>query len=125
MSWDDLATAHQATARHLFVSDDSTYRRAVCNRAYYAAYALVTSRLPAGMSFGHGWHNPQHANLPSFVGNIAGLPETHCREIRRALRRLRQRREDADYRPGISVGRDSARESVRDAGQIFAILTRR
>ena len=122
MTWEDLAAAQQAAAQHLFGTKQPNYYRAVCSRAYYAAYALVTSRLPAGLAFGHGWSNPAHATLPAYVGNIAGLPDAHRREIRRALRRLRQRREDADYRPGITVDWSSARESMRDAHQVFGIL---
>ena len=115
----------QASARHLFAANESTYDRAVCGRAYYGVYALVTSCLPAGMSFGRGWNNPPHALLPAYIGNISGLQETARREMRRALRRLRQRREDADYRPGVTLDRASARQSMRDAHQVFAILNER
>jgi hypothetical protein len=125
MTWEDLAVAQKAAAQYLFGANNPTYDRAVCGRAYYAAYALVTSRLPPGISFAHGWGNPAHATLPAHVGNVAGLQEADRREVRRALRRLRQRREDADYRPGITVDRDSARESMRDARQVFMILNQR
>jgi hypothetical protein len=125
MTWEELAVAQQTAARHLWGTGDPVYQRAVCGRAYYAAYALVTSCLSSSIQFGGGWNNPPHAKLPGYVGNIAGLQETDRREVRRALRRLRQRREDADYRPGITVNRSSARESIRDASQVFAILSAR
>lgn len=123
MTWEALAGIHRAAAQYLFTANDSTYDRAVCGRAYFAAYALVSSRLPAGITFGRGWGNPPHATLPAYVGNIAGISESARREVRRALRRLRQRREDADYRPGRTVDPTSARESMRDAAQVFAILS--
>ena len=123
MTWKDLADAQQASAKHLWATNDPTFERAVCGRAYYAAYALVTSHLSPAMQFAHGRNNPPHATLPAYVGNIAGLPQSARREVRRALRRLRHRREDADYRPGVTVDRNSARESMRDVSQVFAILS--
>jgi len=42
--------------------------------------------------------------------------------VRRALRRLRARREDADYRPGVTVDRRSALESLRDVAEVFLAL---
>jgi hypothetical protein len=122
MTWEDLAAIQQAAAQYLFAAEESAHDRAICGRAYYAAYALITSRLPAGMAFAHGWNNPPHAKLPTYIDSIRKLKEPERREVRRAVRRLRQRREDADYRPGITVDRASARESMRDARQVFAIL---
>ena len=39
-----------------------------------------------------------------------------------ALSQLRQRREDADYRPGVEVNRTAARESWRDLATIIVLL---
>ena len=75
MTWEDLAAIHQAAAQHLFAAEKPTHDRAVCGRAYYAAYALITSRLPTGMAFQHGWNNPPHARLPAYVDNIRKLKE--------------------------------------------------
>ena len=122
MTWDELAVVQRAAAQHLFGANDSTYERAACGRAYYAAYALVTSRLSGVRTFGRGWSNPPHATLPAHIDGIAGLNEAARRELRRALRRLRQRREDADYRPGATVDRNSARERMRDVGKVFMLL---
>jgi len=101
---------------------DVRFNRAICSRAYYAAYALVTSRLPAGIDYGRVWRNPQHGNLPKYVARISGLREAERRAVRSALNRLRSRRENADYRPGITVDGNSAHESMRDAAQVFEIL---
>jgi uncharacterized protein (UPF0332 family) len=125
VTWEELAAIHRAAANHLFGMHNPLYERAVCSRAYYAVYALITSRLPSSVAFGRGWQNPQHVKLPKYVANIAALHENERRAIRRALRRLRQRREDADYRPGITVDRLTANESIRDVSEVFEILVRR
>jgi uncharacterized protein (UPF0332 family) len=109
-------------AQHLLASGESAFSRRVCGRAYYAAYALVTARLPDSLTFGRGWRNLAHAAMPAYVNHIRGLREDQRRGVRRALRRLRQRREDADYRPGITVGTADARESLRDMAEVFMIL---
>jgi hypothetical protein len=124
MTWKELADDHRDTAQHLIKSDDARLSRGVCNRAYCAAYAMVTAHLPEGITFGRGWRNPEHARLPAHVSQIGGLSEDCRRAIRRALRRLRQRREDSDYRPGITVDMRTARESLRDAGTVFLLLER-
>jgi len=71
----------------------------------------------------HGWQNPAHAALPGHVDQIAGLSVAKKNAIRTALSLLRQRREDADYRPGIVVNRAAARESWRDLTTILLLLT--
>lgn len=124
MTWRDLAECQQGMAQHLFGTRDPRFARGVCGRAYYAAYALVTARLPRSTTFGRGWQNPEHARLPAYVSSIAGLSEADRRAIRRALRRLRLRREDADYRPGVTVDRNTARESMYDVARVFLILQR-
>jgi len=125
MTWKELAEKNYATARFLFGANDSTFERAVCGRAYYAAYALVTARLPRATRFPRGWNNPSHATLARQVESIAGLHEYDRRLLRAALRRLRLRRQDSDYRPGVTVDRGMAWQSLRDADKIFSILAKR
>ncbi len=124
MTWEELASCQQAMAQELMATQDPRFARGVCGHAYYAAYALVTARLPQSMAFGRGWHNPEHAKLPAHVNHIAGLGESARRTVRQALRRLRQRREDSDYRPGITVDQATARECLRDATTVFSHLNR-
>ena len=124
MTWRELAECQRVMAVHLFGTRDPRFARGVCGRAYYAAYALVTARLPASMTFGRGWRNPEHAKLPAHVGQIAGLSEADRRIVKRALRRLRLRREDADYRPGITVDGLAARDSLDDLARVLKILDR-
>jgi hypothetical protein len=124
MTWKQLARCQRLAAQFLLAAKDGNFDRPICSRAYYASYAVVTSRLPPGTSFARGWTNPQHAKLPAHVASIGGLRDSERQAIRRALRRLRQRREDADYRPGITIDATSARESMRDAAEVFAIFDR-
>ncbi|HEY3244576.1 MAG TPA: hypothetical protein VGM03_14630 [Phycisphaerae bacterium] len=124
MTWTELAEIQRAIAQHLMTTKDPRFVRGVCSRAYYAGYALVTARLPESMLFGRGWRNPEHARLPGYVNQISGVGEIGRRAIRRALRRLRHRREDADYRPGITVDTSTALQSMRDVAEIFSLLNR-
>jgi len=121
MTWADLASVQRDLATYIAkeLDGDQRFARGVCSRAYYAAYALVTARLPAGTGFSHGWQNPAHRELRGLVNRIAGLSDSQRRAVRCALNRLRHRREDADYRPGITVDRSCAIHSLRDAASVF------
>ena len=121
MNWSELASV-QLRAATLLAGAESGERPS-CGRAYYAAYSLVTHRLePSKLTYANGWQNPAHADLPRYVANLPGLGPASKRAVRRALRRLRQRREDADYRPRQTVDPRVVRESLRDAAEIFRIL---
>jgi uncharacterized protein (UPF0332 family) len=110
MSQESLASAKTLAA-------EGRLRNSV-SRAYYAAYAAVTGELTArGMSFAHGWNNPAHEQVPDLVGNNLPLPQATRWRLRKAMRILRRAREDADYRPGVSVDRSLATDCLR-----FAIL---
>jgi uncharacterized protein (UPF0332 family) len=122
MTWQELSEAHGAAASYLLTSANQAHHRAVCGRAYYSSYALVTSKLPQGIRFGRGWQNPEHAKLPGYVNQISNLTILQRSKVKQAIRRLRQRREDADYRPGIEVSVREARESMRDAEEIRRLL---
>jgi len=86
------------------------------SRAYYAAYSLLTAELvEAGYSSFGKFKNPDHASLPLLVRNhLSRLSTAERRSASAAVRQLRSRREDADYRPQVSVGKDSSRESMVD-----------
>lgn len=97
--------------------------RSSVNRSYYAAYCAVTGELVArGLSFAHGWNNPAHEQLPEFVANNLTLPQNSRRRLIRLLRPLRRAREDADYRPGVTVDRILALDCIRDAAVIMRSL---
>ncbi len=123
MTWDALAELQRYAARVLIEERDRKLYRTACTRAYYSAYAAITARVPPGTAFARGWQNPAHAALPGHVDQVKGLSPTKRAAIRTALSQLRQRREDADYRPGIHVTRTAARESWRDWATILALLS--
>ena len=122
MTWEDISESSRETANFLMRSGNPIHSRGVCSRAYYSAYALVTSKLPSGTRFGRGWKNPEHASLPEYVNQIPGLEWHERKWIKSAIRRLRQRREDSDYRPGVSVTILEAKEALRDVEEIRSIL---
>jgi len=123
MTWEQLSEAHRDAAKWLMGSGNVLHHRAICGRAYYATYALVTSKLPPGTRFGNGWQNPEHAKLPIYVNQIAGLEVNQKRRIKTAIHRLRQRREDSDYRPGLTVSKSDALEALRDVEEVRWILS--
>ena len=122
MTWLELAKMQQYAAEYLIEERDDRLYRASCTRAYYSAYAAITERIPLGTIFAHGWLNPPHGALPGHIDQIAGLSESRKDTIRVALARLRQHREDADYRPWIEMNPATARESWRDLATILVLL---
>lgn len=121
MDWKDLANKQRTAATVLSRLTDG--ERPCCSRAYYAAYSMVTHHLePLNLTYAHGWQNPAHADLTKHVSNIPGLGDASKRAVRRALRRLRQRREDADYRPRQTIDGRAVRESLRDVAEVFRIF---
>jgi len=122
MNWTELQECQRYAARHLIDQRDEMLYRAACTGAYYSAYAAITARVAPGTVFARGWQNPAHAALPGHVDQIGGLSAARKGAIRVALSQLRQRREDADYRPGVEVNRAAARESCRDLATIIVLL---
>lgn len=92
------------------------YWRSSVSRSYYAAYCAVTSGLVGrDLRFGRGWHNPPHEHLLSLITHNLPLSQDVRRRLRRRMRILRHAREDADYRPGITLNRPMALDCLRDA----------
>lgn len=104
------------------VLDESLPRTSV-SRAYYAAYAGITAKLVEhGVRFARGWNNPQHELLPRVINTSRAFEHDERKTLNRAIRRLRLRREDADYRPQNLVDDAVAREAVRDAATVLYVL---
>ena len=122
MTWDELSEIQKYAVRHSIDQRDEKLYRSACTQAYYSAYAAITARIRARTRFAHGWQNPRHAALPGYVDQIAGLSAAKKAAIRVALSQLRQRREDADYRPAVQMNRATARESWRDLTTIITLL---
>ena len=118
-TWEEMSGDCLSAARKLL---DEGYLRSSVNRSYYAAYCAVTRVLVArNVSFPHGWNNPAHNQLPALILHHTVLPFNRRYEVNKALRRLRKWREDADYRPGASLERGDAINSLRDA--VFVVRT--
>ena len=105
--------------------DEGLYRRSMSS-AYYAAYSAITAELVAkGVTFAHGWQNPAHEQLPELVMNRISLARKDRYQLRAILRLLRQARENADYRPNVTITIETARECVRFAQLAIRILEER
>lgn len=119
-TWKEMGEDALRAAKQLH--DQEHYRSSV-SRSYYAAYCVLTHALEEQhVTFGRGWNNPPHEQLPRLVRGNLPLPEWHKREINQALRRLRLHREDADYRPAGPVDRTVALDCLRDASMIVQRL---
>ena len=115
-TWKELSDGSLSAAKHLNAAGH--YRSSV-SRSYYAAYCSLTSALAElGVTFGRGWNNPPHEQLPRLVRGNLQIPDWQKRQINEALRRLRYHREDADYRPARDVDQSVARDCLRDASMI-------
>lgn len=112
-TWDELSLDCLEAAKML--ADNGHWRSSV-SRSYYAAYSAVTSRLVARrVSFAHGWNNPAHEQLPNLIVHNLELPLNIRRHVKQLVHTLRRAREDADYRPGMTVDDTIAIDCIRDA----------
>ena len=115
MSEDCLKAAKQLLRVDLFRRSGSS--------SYYAAYSAISAELvQKGVVFAHGWRNPAHEQLPELVINNMGLPLRTRYELRKALLILRQSRENADYRPHVTVDRRTALEGVMLSQRVIRLL---
>ena len=119
-TWQELSLDCLQAAKMLA---DTEHWRSSVNRSYYAAYCAVTSKLVARrVSFAHGWNNPAHEQLPNLILHNLTLPMNTRRRLKQLILFLREARENADYRPGITVDRATARDCIRDAETVLKYL---
>lgn len=110
------------SAEKLYVEDD--YRGAA-NRSYYASYHAATAvSIEHGDAnlFPNGWNNPSHDQLPGLIRTNGDLDLTVRRAIVRHLVALRDTREDADYRPGRTVDKDTVLNRFQRAERVLQML---
>ena len=110
------------TAQLAYNADD--WRSAV-SRAYYAAYQAATASCVAHrdeINFPSGWNNPAHDQLPELIQNNGDLSLFARRQVTQLLVALRVTRESADYRPGRTVDKPIALESLQRAILILSLL---
>lgn len=116
-TWQELSLENLEAAKALL---SQGYFRSCISRSYYAAYCALTSRIAEqGVSFPHRWNNPAHEQLPHLITYNLSLSQNSRRRLKKLIRLLRHAREDADYRPGISVDRSLAVNSIRDATAVL------
>lgn len=128
-NWRELGDSNRHAAVRLHADERSA--RPSVSRAYYAVYHELTHQLATagfqdfGENDGKLRKNPNHAKLANLAGkNIAGLSRHNSKELRKAVTRLRERRVDADYRPGNTVDTSTAKEALRDMLYALGILSR-
>jgi len=112
--------SHKAALRLLEVG---CYRSGV-SRAYYAAYAAITSALvQQRITLGYGGNNPGHAGLSVYVlNNLTRLPLVTRFEINKALRRLYAARIEADYNSAATITGAVVVEALRDLNRVLTPL---
>jgi uncharacterized protein (UPF0332 family) len=97
---------------------EADYRGCV-SRAYYAAYCAAASEIVQKVTaFSYSWQNPSHAKVPNYIQNNLSIPQAKKDTLATLINTLRLFREDADYRPQISVDEQFARDCVRDAAAV-------
>jgi uncharacterized protein (UPF0332 family) len=117
-TWEELSQDSLRAAKLL--AKEGHFRSSI-SRAYYAAYCAIAGELATrGTSFPYGWNNPSHEQLPDLVAHNLPLPRGVRHQMNRNIRRLRNAREDADYRPGAPSGWAIAIECL----QLSAWITR-
>lgn len=121
-TWRQLSLDNLRAARHLFAGEGETshYRSAI-SRSYYAAYCAVCHRLPVA-TYPGGRQNPPHRQLNALCRQHLGLSPEKARALRRALYYLRECRETADYRAGLTVNRSMTRDCLSQAARVLSLL---
>ena len=119
-TWQEMSADCMKSAKVLL--DQGLFRRSISS-SYYSAYCAITYEFVAkGVNFAHGWRNPAHDQMPELIFNSLGLPRTAKHELRKLVFLLRQSRENADYRPQVSIEKRLALEAVVMAHRVIKIL---
>jgi uncharacterized protein (UPF0332 family) len=96
--------------------------RSCVSRAYYAAFAAVTSEVRKHtLAFPNGYEHPPHARIGAYVRRyLVGFSKTARRNITDAVIRLREARVYADYRQHPETGDAASRNAMGDARFVLA-----
>jgi len=121
-TWDDLSQDSLLAAKRLL---DAHHSRSAVSRAYFAAYAAITSKLSYSVQFGAGRDNPTHGQIAELTLNNL-RPDRFNKSRRQGLttiiRNLQRNRLTADYSPHLTLDRETALASVREASRLVAEL---
>ena len=98
--------------------------RSATSRAYYASHVLLTDALTkAGYVPEPPCETAPHKAQADLVGTyLASGGPMFVTDLSSAISRLYKRRLDADYAQFAQVGPAQAKEAVKDASEIFALL---
>ena len=120
MAWTDMARDNLLAAKRMC----KAHPRSAVSRAYYAAHVLVADALmAAGFAPTPPYETAPHrqqANLIAF--HLAPRGPHFISDLSLAISRLYHRRLDADYSQLASVVSEQAKEAIRDAVEVFALL---
>ena len=112
-TWRELSLDNLESAKAL--AGEGRVRSSV-SRSYYAAYCALTEALISrGVRFARGWNNPAREQLAALISHNLPHSQNTRRRLAKLARLLRSAREDADYRPGISIDRPLMLNCIRDA----------
>ena len=115
-TWRQLSEDSLQAAETLL--QDGKYRSCV-SRAYYAAYSAATHEIIKKLTtFSHGRNNPSHELVPTYIQNNLTISQAKKDAVDTSVRLLRLYREDADYRPQVTVDELTARDCVRAAAEV-------
>ena len=120
MTWFEIGhNSLQAAKRTL-----SEHPRSSASRAYYAAHVVLTEALAnEGWSAQTNSQTPPHHLQAKLIGQYLSYKgDRFVRELRTLVRRLYDRRLDADYRRTVTVDRSIALDSVRDSTTVLIML---
>lgn len=97
---------------------EGRYRSSV-SRACCAAYCAATHEIVHKLTtFSYGRNNPPHEKVPTYIQNNLTIPQAKRDAVSTLVSILRFFREDADYRPHMTVDETIARDCIRAAGEV-------
>jgi uncharacterized protein (UPF0332 family) len=115
-TWQELSEESLKAAHALL--REGCYRSCI-SRAYYSAYCAATSLIVKKLTtFPNSWNNPPHQKVPVYIQSNLTITQMKKDEAIKLINILRQFREDADYRPQVTLDEQTARDCVRDAAAI-------
>lgn len=122
--WREMSMENLRAAKSLL---DNGCLRSCVNRAYFAAYAAITSELVKlkRVEFAQGRKNPSHDQVLTMLVHNLGAKRFGMgtlRQLNTAVRSLRRARLVADYVPGEAIDKELALMAVKDASKVLDTL---
>jgi uncharacterized protein (UPF0332 family) len=120
MAWIEIARNHLLAAKRMC----KAHPRSAISRAYYAAHVILTDKLLAvGYIPAAPYQTAPHRQQSILIGlHFAAEGAVFVTGLSQAVSRLYKARLDADYSRLASIEPPQAKEAIRDAAEIFALL---